>query len=51
VLLAAVHVVQKQGLEGWGYTAKIGPFPTELVVVAVIFSVVLVLLLLYDRWS
>ena len=44
-------VVQKQGLEGWGYIAKIGPFPMEVVVGAVIFVIVLVLMLLYDRWS
>jgi hypothetical protein len=48
VLLA---VVQKQGLEGWGYTAKTGPFLIEVLAGTVIFVIVLVLMLLYDRWS
>ena len=48
--VVGLSVVQGHGAQGGHPTTKIGPFSPDLVAGAVIFLVVFVLLLLYDRW-
>ena len=51
LIMAVLSVMQGQDHNVVDYTYKIGPFPIEVVLGAVIFFVVSGLLILYDRWS